>query len=124
MQDKVMENLAGLIGAMSATNTNIRDRALSEQKLMQDLHDLNLQIARKEIELSELVLSAKENDKFKYTNDTTRKLAIEKSQLESKEYQELISKKQKLGFEYGKTKIEKEYDERQLKIWHIMFSGY
>lgn len=124
MQDKVMESIAGLISAMSATNTNIRDRALSEQKLMQDLHDLNLQIARKEIELSELVLSAKENDKFKYTNDTTRKLAIEKSQLENKEYQELISKKQKLGFEYGKTKIEKEYDERQLKIWHIMFSGY
>ena len=98
-------------------SNNIKILALLEESISKDLSELNQDLERTKLYHQNIIAQSMGDDhKPLYKNEQIREYELDRRLYEDARYKDLKSKKKEKGIEYGKVKIEREYEERNFKI--------
>lgn len=116
------DRLVEFIEAMNGYNERIRDHAREENKLIDELAELNERIKKLELLTTEAIIGERENGKPRFSNETAREVELYKRLDQNGDYLKLRAERREKGMALGNFKIEREFKLRQLQIWRSVLT--
>jgi len=129
MEPQVKDELVAFITAMQACNDKIRELARMEMQQVEQLGEMNEAVAKRElvhkdqiageyVQVKDAKGALKPAPHFK--NEEQREIELQKRLALDVEYRAVKDRRRDIGRALGNSKIEREYKERQLKIWRSL----